>query len=87
MKSMVGYKIGPLFADTRLVAEALFQALAGQAGDEMIYLDVPEVNPSDMSLMEKYGMTKIFETCRMYKGGKPRVPVERIYGITSNEIG
>lgn len=86
-KSLQGYKIGPLFADTRLVAEALFQALAGQAGDEMICLDVPEVNQSAMSLVEKYGMTKIFETRRMYKGGMPRVPVERIYGITSNEIG
>ncbi len=59
----------------------------GRAGDEMVFVDVPEVNPSAMALVEKYGMSKVFETCRMYKGGEPPVPVARIYGITSNEIG
>ena len=86
-KSLQGYKVGPLFADNRPAAEALFQALADRAGDEMIFVDVPEVNRRAMDLVEKYGMSKVFETCRMYKGGDPQVPAERIYGITSNEIG
>jgi hypothetical protein len=29
----------------------------------------------------------VFETARMYTGGDPGLPLERIYGITTFELG
>jgi hypothetical protein len=32
-------------------------------------------------------MTPVFETARMYRGVDPGLPAERIFGITSFELG
>lgn len=84
----VGHKIGPLFAGTPADAEALFQALAAGIGsEEPVFLDTPEVNPEAVALAERHGMTPVFETARMYKGPAPELPLERIFGVTSFELG
>lgn len=83
-----GWKIGPLFADTRAIAEALLLALAREAAaDEPIYLDVPEVNSDAMRLAADYGMEEVFGTARMYKGGDPEVSLDRVFGVTTFELG
>ena len=33
---------------------------------ETVYLDIPENNHSAVDLVQKYGMTKVFATARMY---------------------
>lgn len=33
------------------------------------------------------GLAPVFETARMYRGAMPRLPLERIFGITSFELG
>ena len=84
----LGCKIGPLCADTPAQAEHLFLALKARAApSEIIYLDVPETNPAAVRLAESHGMTVSFETARMYTGEFPPLPLERIYGVTSFEIG
>lgn len=81
-----GHKIGPLFADDGDIAEQLYLALAsGIAGP--VYLDVPEVNPAGMALAEKHAMNRVFGTARMYIGAAPALPLERIFGVTSFELG
>ena len=50
-------------------------------------LDTPEANPAAVALAERYGMTPVFETARMYRGGDPGLPAARIFGITSFELG
>ena len=82
-----GYKIGPLFADTPEQAQALFQGLAAAASGQPIYLDTPEDNPAALALALAHGMEMCFETARMYVGGPPAVPLGRVYGITSYELG
>jgi hypothetical protein len=32
-------------------------------------------------------MKSVFETARMYTGEPPGVPVERVYGVTTFELG
>jgi len=81
-----GMKIGPLFADSAELAERLFLALRAVAPTE-IYLDVPAVNPAAVALAERHGMSVVFETARMYKGKAPELPLERIFGITTFELG
>jgi GNAT superfamily N-acetyltransferase len=84
----VGYKIGPLFADTPEVAEIIFLALkAIPAVENAIYLDVPEPNQAAIALATKYSLQVVFETARMYTGQAPSIPLDKIYGVTSFELG
>jgi hypothetical protein len=83
-----GFKIGPLFADSADLAEALFLALTADLPvDTPTFLDVPEVNSQAMRMAEKYGMTKVFETARMYTQQAPRVPLHQWFGVTTFELG
>ena len=83
-----GFKVGPLFADSPKVAEELFQGLQSSVRpDEPLYLDIPEGNKQALSLVQQYGMSKVFETARMYTGEFPKLPLGRLYGVTSFELG
>ena len=83
-----GYKIGPLFADSPELAESLFLALKSRAKQsEPVFLDTPEVNQAAVALAERYEMKISFETARMYTGEIPDMPLNRIFGVTSFEIG
>ena len=83
-----GYKIGPLFAENPELAELLLWALKSKAKpSELFYLDTPEVNRAAVELAERNNMNVSFETARMYTGEKPDMPLNRLYGVTSFEIG
>jgi GNAT superfamily N-acetyltransferase len=83
-----GYKIGPLFADSPETAERLFLALMKHAPDGApVFLDIPAVNPAAVELVERYHMTVAFETARMYKGKCPDLPINRLFGVTTFELG
>jgi hypothetical protein len=83
----VGYKIGPLFADTPAEAERLFQALSAAVPGEPLFLDAPEPNAKALALAGRHGMSEVFGTARMYTRSIPRLPIDRIYGITTFELG
>ena len=81
-----GRRVGPLFADDASTAERLLLALAA-TGDGPIAIDVPEPNRAAVRLIEGLGLTPSFETARMYRGAPPIEPVERIFGVTTFELG
>lgn len=83
----VEYKIGPLFADDPEQAEKLFVALRADAGKSPFFLDTPGNNPEAGELALRHGMKKTFETVRMYSGGVARWDAEKVFGITSFELG
>ncbi|WP_067053009.1 GNAT family N-acetyltransferase [Methanofollis ethanolicus] len=82
-----GYKIGPLFADTPAAAEALLDGLLASVPDAPVFFDVPEPNPVAVSLARVRGMVQVFETTRIYRGTPPSVPLDRVYGVTTFELG
>lgn len=82
-----GHKIGPLFADSPALAEHLFQALAATVPHEPLFLDLPQTNGEALALAARHHLTPVFETARMYTRGDPGLPLQRIYGITSFELG
>lgn len=83
-----GYKIGPLFADAPDIAEALFAALVATTPEGAeVSLDTPEANDRAVDMALGAGLRPVFETARMYRGRAPRLPVDRIYGITTFELG
>ncbi|ARB91517.1 GNAT family N-acetyltransferase [Legionella longbeachae] len=86
-KCFEGYKIGPLFADSPYIAEKLLEQLSEFAQGETIYLDIPENNPFAVDLVQKFKMSKVFATARMYLKGEPKLSSQGIYGITTFELG
>lgn len=83
-----GYKIGPLFANRADQAQALLAALVARIPpDSSVYLDVPEVHANALALAQRYDMTPMFETARMYKGTPALPDMQRTYGITTFELG
>ena len=82
-----GYKIGPLFADDRAGAEAVFAGLVAHAGGAQVFLDVVEPNREAVALAEAYGLAPSFETARMYTGAIRPIDRSRIFGITTFELG
>lgn len=86
-KCFKGYKIGPIFAEDKSIAEKLFLSLVEFAEGKEVYLDIPETNKEGMAIQEKYDMKYVFETARMYKNGNPGIPVEKVFGVTSFELG
>jgi hypothetical protein len=83
----VGYKIGPLFADTPMAAEALFEAAVSHAEKGQVSIDVPEPNAAARELASRHGLSPAFETARMYKGRAPVLPLQHVYGVTTLELG
>jgi len=82
-----GFKIGPLFADDPAVAEALFAGLSSHAAGEPVFLDVPENHSAALDLATRHGLRQQFGCARMISGSFPRLPWERIYGVTTFELG
>lgn len=87
-KCQVGYKIGPLFADTPEIAKRILYGLVAPIDpEELVFLDVPEPNAAAVELAKSHDMEIVFETARMYSGGAPEIPLERLFGVTTFELG
>jgi len=82
-----GRKIGPLVADDRTAAEAVLAALLAEAGGGEVFVDVPAVNREAVALARDLGLEPVFETARMYTGPIAPVRIERVFGVTSFELG
>ena len=83
-----GYKVGPLFADSPEFAEHLFLALKSHAPEGApIFLDTPAVNSAAVDLVKRHNMIVVFETARMYTGKSPDLPINRLFGVMTFELG
>ena len=86
-KAADGFKVAPIFAENEDVAEKLFLALVTYGQGSNIYVDVPDINKSAISLFETYHMKPMFECVRMYKGEAPSLNWQKVFGVTSLELG
>jgi hypothetical protein len=82
-----GCKIGPLFADDAQTAAALCAHLQGFAASGPVFIDAPENNPAAMELVRRNRMVEVFGCARMYLGPPPEVAHQRIFGVTTFELG
>lgn len=83
-----GFKVGPLFADSAGFADRLLRSLAARApAGAPVQLDVPAVNPAALALAAAHGLKPVFQTARMYDGPAPAVAIDRLYGVTTFELG
>ena len=86
-EAVTGRRIGPLFAANPQDADLLFRALVAIGRRGPVFIDMPEPNRDARHLAERHGMKPTFETARMYRGPQPALPLGRIYGISSLELG
>ena len=82
-----GHRFGPVHADRPDVAERLIRGLMGRVAGDQVQIDVPEPNAAGLDIVARLGMTESFGCARMYHGPDPRLPVDRLYGVTSFEFG
>ena len=86
-KANTGYKICPLFADNEEIAENLYKACLNSVVGEPLYLDIPVINQGAVNLIKKYNATSVFECARMYFGKSPNIEIDKVFGITTFELG
>ncbi|TLP43132.1 GNAT family N-acetyltransferase [Cohaesibacter sp. CAU 1516] len=82
-----GFKLGPLFADDEESALKLFGAASNACTGAMLHLDVPANQTSFSHILAARGFERGFETARMYKGGMPSLDMDRVFAISSLELG
>jgi hypothetical protein len=54
---------------------------------EPVYLDVPVPNGPAVGLPENFGIRAVLRTARTYTGPAPRIELERVFGVTTFELG
>jgi len=86
-KCLEGHKIGPLFADSQEIAETILEGLTSSVRGEKFYFDTPEINKEAVEMAKRRNMNEVFGTARIYTGEIPDLPAERIFGVTTFELG
>ena len=86
-KANTGYKICPLFADNENIAEELYKACLNSVIGEPLYIDIPTINQGSLNLIKEYKVKYIFECARMYYGKFPNIEIDKVYGVTTFELG
>ena len=87
-KCQTGFKVGPLFAETPEIADILFQKMRGFVPESVpIFLDTTDRNKEAIKLAEKYNMKPMFGTARMYTKEEPKVDPQKVFGVTTFELG
>lgn len=83
-----GYKIAPLVADNPDIAQHLFLSLCQEVNTEdTVFFDSNQGNRLSCQIAKDYKMTHIFDSLRMYKGIPPDLDNDKIFFLTSLEIG
>ncbi|MFD7710460.1 GNAT family N-acetyltransferase [Streptomyces sp. NPDC059786] len=80
-------RVGPLFADTAEDARALFAGLTAGAAGQQVAVDVPLPHTPAVALAEDLGLAPSFETARMYTGPVRPFAAERVFGVSTLELG
>lgn len=84
---LTGWKIGPLFAESSDVAHKLFESFQTKSAGQAIFLDAPDYNPHALDFCKNHQMTEVFGCVRMYNGPVPDLDNDRIFAITTFEVG
>ena len=82
-----GWRIGPVLAPDAGRAEALVRAIAQVAPGEMLHVDINTGNADAVAMARGMGLQPGFECVRMYRGGMPDLPLHRIFGAGTLELG
>ena len=82
-----GFKIAPLYADNLMIAEQLLMACEWGLDGKTLIIDMPEINRDTKKLIDVFKMKQVFATARMYNKELPELNYNKIFGVTSFELG
>ncbi|MEM6972831.1 MAG: GNAT family N-acetyltransferase [Pseudomonadota bacterium] len=82
-----GAKIGPLMADDVATAETLLTSVAALGGGGTVYVDIPDTQQAFGQIAQALGLAPVFRTARMYHGPAPALSLDRVFGLTTLELG
>ena len=80
-----GYRVAPLFAESRHIALVLLQRLQAELGrgaeeDCGMHIDVPSSHTAAVQLMEQLSLKKVFASVRLYTRPPRSVPHHFVFG-------
>lgn len=76
-----------MFADNRQIAEELYKACLNALIGEKVFIDIPMNNQEAIDMCLKFETSYVFECARMYYGHPKPLPIPKIFGITTFELG
>ena len=82
-----GYKVGPLFCDDVETAFEIFQDFRAHIAEFPIFLDIPELNAERNKIVEAFHLKSVFQTVRMYNKPPPKQELDKVFGVTTFELG
>jgi len=82
-----GFKVGPLFADDTQTALELLAELANACEGGELNIDVPATQVDFIAALEAAGFSPTFSTTRMYQGPPPTLDANKVFGVTTLELG
>lgn len=82
-----GHKVGPLFADDPGIARSLLLACQANVEGVPLIVDMAENQTGAAPLIREFAMEQTFATARMYRNGLPDTTMDRVFGITTFELG
>lgn len=77
-----GAKMGPLFAHDMGAALDLLATVSGP-----VQIDVPTIQTDWLEALAARGLEPGFRTKRMYRGALPTMSLDRVFGVSSLELG
>ena len=86
LQSGVGWRIGPLMADSPELMKILLKKLI-DSHPGLIIIDAPGLNKPASELFKDLGFVSESETFRMYRGYQPPVSMNDVYGLACLELG
>jgi hypothetical protein len=86
-QAIEGFKIGPLFAETKTIANELLKACLTEVDGKKVWIDIPTINPAAIELLDEFKTEVVFECARMYYPKVPNCSFDMVFGITSLEFG
>jgi hypothetical protein len=72
-------------ADNLHAPEAVLPLIARHPG--VVLIDVPDANAAAAPLLRELGFQPLSRTQRMYRGPRPVVPLEDVFGLACLELG
>jgi len=77
----IGYKVGPLMADTPEIADDILEGLQSFILGKEVYVEFLESNKNMVAVLEKQNWNYFSHLFRMFCGGVPKTDVQRTYAV------
>ena len=89
-EAAISYRIGPLYANNKEIANELLQRLVAAVNllpEQAVYLEAPDNNIDALEILMQFGFKRVASMDKMYLGTPPKVAEAKIFGYTSLAFG